>query len=95
MNARRIFIATVTFASVAGASVTNRASAQVRLNEMTVRPAGASETVELYNGAGSVTLDGWIIHGSKGTFTIPPGTTLPPDSYSTFDVGDIMHERGA
>jgi hypothetical protein len=94
MTARRIITAAVTLTSLGLAPVARPATAQVRLNEMTIRPVGVSESVELYNGGDTVTLDGWIIHGSKGTYTIPPGTTLPPDSYSTFDVGDIMYERG-
>jgi hypothetical protein len=94
MNARRILNPALTLAPLVLGLAVAPAAAQVRLNELTVRPAGASETVELYNGGPATTINDWIIHGNKGTFTIPPGTTLPPGSYTTFDVGDIMYERG-
>ncbi len=79
---------------LAWAWATTSAVAQVRLNELTVAPAGASESVELYNGGPDISIDGWVIQGSKGSYTVPPGTVLPTGSYTTLDVGDIMHERG-
>lgn len=69
--------------------------ADVYLNELTVRPVGASDLVELYNrGPGAIDLSGWTILADKGSFTIPPGTVIPPGIYSVFDAGDIMLERG-
>jgi hypothetical protein len=69
--------------------------ANVYLNELTARPLGFSEDVELYNaGPGSVNVGGWVIRGSKGTFIIPAPEWIPEGGYVSLDVGDIQGERG-
>jgi hypothetical protein len=74
---------------------TQGAHAQVKLNEMTIGPANASESIELYNeSGGTIDLGGWSISGSKGTFIIPPATPIPPGGYAVLSVGDIQEERG-
>lgn len=70
------------------------ARAAVYLNEMTVRPAGMSEDVELYNSGPDIDLGGWVIEADKGSYTIPPGTPAPGGGYVVLSVGDIMLERG-
>jgi hypothetical protein len=79
----------------AGILLAAPASGAVYLNELTVRPAGVSELVELYNsGPIPVDLGGWKIQGNKGTYVIPPPTPIGVGGYLFLSVGDIQDERG-
>lgn len=74
--------------------VSGRASAQVFLNELTVK---GDEFVELFNkGPGAVLLTGWRITGTPGgSFSIPGGTSILPGQYLVFDTpGDIFPNAG-
>lgn len=69
--------------------------ANVYINELITRPLGASEEVELYNaGPGSIDVGGWIIRGSKASYTIPGPEIIPDGGYAALIVGDIQGERG-
>jgi hypothetical protein len=69
--------------------------ANVYLNELTVRPQGVNELVELYNAETvSVDVGGWKIRGGKGTYIIPSPHVIPGGGYSALSVGDIQPERG-
>jgi hypothetical protein len=68
--------------------------AAVYLNEVTVCPAGASDTVELYNSGPAIDVTGWRVVGTKGLFTFPAGSVVPAGGYLPKLVGDILHEGG-
>ncbi len=71
------------------------ARAAVYLNELTIRPVGVSETVELYNsGPGVVDVTGWKIRGNKGSYVIPPPGLIADGGRLVLSVGDIQDERG-
>jgi len=63
--------------------VTSASAAELFLNEVNVRDP---ESIELYNANKNDTLHvgGFEIQGTDGTFVIPPGTVIPPDSYRIF-----------
>lgn len=64
-------------------------AADVVMNEFKVDPS-AEQWVELYNaGTESHNVSGWFIDDNGGTekFTIPEGTILAPNTYSTFSSG--------
>ena len=78
-----------------GLGSTSATGARVYLNELTMRPLGAPERVELHNaGPGSVDVGGWLIRGSKGTYTIPGPEIIPDGGYVMLTVGDLQGERG-
>lgn len=69
--------------------------AHVYLNELTMRPQGVNETVELHNSELSpVDVGGWKIRGDKGTYVIPSPQIIPGGGYVALNVGDIQPERG-
>lgn len=69
-------------------------AAEVFLNELTIRPAGMSESVELYNAGADTVIAGWTIQGNQGTFVVPSPGFIPQGGYVTYSVGDIQYERG-
>jgi hypothetical protein len=68
--------------------------AAIYLNEVTVGPVGASDTVELYNSGPATDVTGWRVVGTKGTYTYPAGSVVPAGGYLPKPVGDILHEGG-
>lgn len=89
---RFLALATLVPGALAFSMHAARADFSVYLNELTVK---GPEMLELYNaGPDSAVIGGWEIE-ETGTFTIPAGTTMAPESYLVFtDLGGILNDFG-
>ena len=93
MGSRSACIRAVALAGVLALCLsTERAAAQIYLNEIQISPA----KVELYNrGTSIVDLTDWKIQGGLGEYVIPSGTMINPGEHKVFtSLGDIFEPIG-